>query len=352
MTTLLGTLFKMKRALLLRAVRLTAALVCSFSVSLAFAAPPPIGKLVIAINSAPGGGYDTYARLVAAHLGRFLPGSPMIVPTNMPGGGGLIAANWLYNAAPRDGSAIGIIASSAIFAPFLGTSQAKYDPGKFNWLASLDDYHGVGVVTRDSPVKTAADLLKTEITVGAAGQGSDITIWPQLLQTVIGAKLRLVRGYDGAPAVYLAMTRHEVQSIFGVSWSNFKAEKAQWLADGEVRPIVQLSLTRSSDLQNVPTILDLTSDQQKRATLNLFIARQTYARPFLAPPGVPPETIDEFRGAFEKMVRDPAFLKDANRSHLEINVSSGVEMKRVIDGVLASPRPIVDAAIKELNGPE
>lgn len=335
----------------LMALCAAAALCFCAAVRAACAAPVPFagGKVTIAINSAAGGGYDAYARLVARHLGAFLPGNPTMLPENMGGGGGLIAANWLYNAAPHDGSAIGILASSAIFAPFLGTKQAKYDPAKFNWLANLETYHGVGVATRDAPVRSAADLTTTRLSVGGGGQGSDITIWPDLIKALIGAKLDIVRGYDGAPSVYLAMERGEVQSIFGVGWTSLKTEKAEWLRDGKIRPLVQISQERIPELADVPTVLELARSEEDRAVLSLFVARQIYYRPFLAPPGVPAPVVEQLRRAFSDMVKDPAFLADASNVHLDVDPTSGTDMTRVIESVLASPPEVVARAKAELG---
>jgi tripartite-type tricarboxylate transporter receptor subunit TctC len=307
------------------------------------------GKVTIAINSPSGGGYDAYARLVARHLGKYLDGNPAMIPTNMPGAGGLIAANWLYNAAPKDGSAIGIIASSAIFAAFLGGKQARYDAGRFNWLMSLDDYHGVGIALTSAPVKNAQDLLSKQLIAGAAGEGSDVTIWPNLIKSIVGAKLDIVRGYSGTPTIFLAMERGEVQSVFGLGWASVKAQKADWLTSKKVRPIVQISAERAPDLPEVPTVLDLVKNPEDRAVLELFIARQIYFRPFVAPPDLPAGAMAALRDAFAKMSQDPDFLRDAAQSGMDINVTPGSEMKQTIDKVLASPRPIVDRATAELN---
>jgi tripartite-type tricarboxylate transporter receptor subunit TctC len=328
---------------------LAAACVLFLSGTAGKAAPFAGGKITLAINSASGGGYDAYARLVARHLGKYLEGDPVILPTNMPGAGGLIATNWLYNVAPKDGSAIGIFAASAIFAPFLGAPGAKYDAGKFNWLMSLDNYNGVGIVYRDAPVQKAADLFTHELIVAAGGEGSDVTIWPKLIKSILGAKLKIVRGYNGAGAFFLALERGEAQSIFGLNWTSIKAQKADWLADKTIRPIVQIATQRHPELADVPTVLELAKDEESRAVLDLFIARQTYSRPFVAPPGTPPEAVASLRRAFEAMVKDPVFLQEAQTSGLDINVTTGVEMKSVIDRVLASPRPVVARAIAELN---
>jgi tripartite-type tricarboxylate transporter receptor subunit TctC len=315
----------------------------------AAAASSGSGKITLAINSAAGGGYDAYGRLVARHLARFLDGSPSIIPTNMPGAGGLIAANWLFNVAPKDGSAIGIIASSALFAPFFGSDQARYRTGEFTWLASLDDYHGVGLVRSGATVKVAADIFNHELVVGGGGEGSDVTIWPKLLKSVLGARLTLINGYSGTPAIFLALERGEVDGIIGLGWESVKVQKGTALKEGTIRPLVQIAVSRHDDLPDVPTILELVRTAEDRAILELFIIRQSYSRPFLAPPGLPSQTTAELRAAFDGMTRDADFLRDAAQAKLSIAVTPGAEMKKTIDRVLASPPSVVKRAIAELG---
>src|SRR5712671_1773567 len=199
------------------------------------------GKTVtLAIATPSGGGYDLYGRLVARHIGRYLPGNPTVVPQNMPGAGSLIAANWLANVAPRDGTGLAIIPSATLFENFLGNTSARFDARKLNWLISLNDYTAVAAAWHETPFATAADMLSKEFLLGSNAPASDTTVWPLLLNALIGAKTRLVRG--------------EVQGMIGDDWASIKANKANWLREKKVRILMQMTSARHPDLPDVPTV--------------------------------------------------------------------------------------------------
>ena len=240
----------------------------------------------IIVGTPVGGGYDAYARLAARHLGSFLPGNPSVIVQNMPGAGGLIAANWLSNVAPTDGTAIGILASEAMFEPLLGNSHAQFDLRKVKWLASLNDYTAVAVVWHDTPFMQAKDLIGREVIVGGASTASDLSVWPNLLNVLIGTKFRVVSGYDGSAGVALAMERGEVQGFVGDDWDSVRSNHSAWLRDQKIRILMQMRATRHPDLPDVPTALEFASEDT-RDVLALFIARQSFGRPFIAPPETP-----------------------------------------------------------------
>ncbi|HWG07321.1 MAG TPA: tripartite tricarboxylate transporter substrate-binding protein, partial [Beijerinckiaceae bacterium] len=267
-------------------------------------------NIQITIGTTTGGAFDLYARLVAQHIGQFLPGHPTTAAVNIPGAGGIIELNWLYNVAPKDGTAFGIVPLSAVFESLLGNNQAHYDARHFSWLGSLDDYDGSAVVWGGSPFKTAQDILDHEVIIGGGGTGSDITIWPNLLRTLIGAKIKLVSGYIGTANVALAMERGEVQGMIGQDWDGLKASKADWIRDGRIRPLMQIALQRRDDLKDVPTVMEFAKNPEDKSVLELFIAREMYSRPFTAPPGVSPAVLATMRQAFAKMAKDPDFRAD------------------------------------------
>lgn len=305
-------------------------------------------QMSIVIGTGSGGGYDAYARLVARHLGRQLPGNPTIVANNMPGAGAIVAANWLFNVAPRDGTALGIIPGSAYFQAFLGHKQAKFDARQFNYLASLADYHGIAVVWTGGAVSSAADLADKELVVGGAGAGSDITIWPRVVQSMLGAKIKLVTGYIGTTGVYLAMERGEVQGLVGNDWDGVKTTKADWLREGKIKPILQIAPARHPDLPDVPTLLELARTERDRDVLDLFIARQLYSRPFETTPGVPEATVAQLRTAFERMVADPDFNADAKKSRLPIKFTTGADVQASVERIHRAPADIVQHAMAEI----
>jgi tripartite-type tricarboxylate transporter receptor subunit TctC len=319
--------------------------------ALALAAPAhaqPVdlsGKTVtLAIATPSGGGYDLYGRMVARTIGRYLPGNPTVVPQNMPGAGSLIAANWLANVAPKDGTAIAIIPSATLFENLLGNAQARFDARKLHWLVSLNDYTAVAAAWHDTPFVRAEDLLSQEFLVGSNAPASDTTVWPLLLNALIGAKTKVVKGYAGTAGIALAMERGEVQGVIGDDWASIKANKASWLRENKVRILMQMTATRHVDLPEVPLALEFAKGEDNRAVLALFVARQTYGRPFLAPPGTPDAVTAVYREAFAKLVADPDFVRDTTQAQLIIKVASGAEVTRLVEEIHGTPKPVIERA--------
>jgi tripartite-type tricarboxylate transporter receptor subunit TctC len=301
-------------------------------------------KITLAIATPPGRGYDLYGRLVGRFLGAYLPGSPTVVPQNMPGAGSLIAANWLYNVAPKDGTAIGIMPSATAFESLLGNSSARFDARRFNWLVSLNDYTAVVAVWHASPFRTVKDLLSQELLVGASGAASDVTVWPLLLNALIAAKTRTVRGYPGTAGITLAMERGEVQGVIGDDWASIKANKGDWLRDQKIRILLQLTAARHPDLPDVPLVGAFATSQSNARVLDLFVERQQYGRPFLAPPGTPPAVVAAYREGLGKVVEDAEFIREANAARLIIKIASGAEVAAQINRIYDNPKPIIEQA--------
>jgi tripartite-type tricarboxylate transporter receptor subunit TctC len=301
-------------------------------------------KITLVIATPPGGGYDLYGRLAGRFLGQYLPGNPTIVPQNMPGAGSLIAANWLANVAPRDGTAIGIIPSATAFENLLGNPSARFDARKFNWLISLNDYTAVAAVWHTAPFVAADDIRARELLVGASGAASDVAVWPLLLNALIGAKTKVVRGYPGTAAITLAMERGEVQGVIGDDWASIKANKADWLRDGKIRILLQLTAARHPDLPDVPLAAQFATSEANRRVLELFVERQHYGRPFLAPPGTPAPIVAAYRDAFTRLVADPEFIRETDAARLIIKPATGQEMAALVERIYANPKPIIDQA--------
>jgi tripartite-type tricarboxylate transporter receptor subunit TctC len=301
-------------------------------------------KITLAIATPPGGGYDLYGRLVGRFLGTYLPGHPTIVPQNMPGAGSLIAANWLYNVAPRDGTAIGIMPSATAFENLLGNASARFDARRFNWLVSLNDYTAVVAVWHAAPFRTTADLFSKELVVGASGASSDVTVWPLLLNALMATRIRTVRGYPGTAGITLAMERGEVQGMAGDDWASLKANKTDWLREQKIRILMQLTAARHPDLPDVPLAADFATDETNRRVLALFVERQQYGRPFLAPPGMPPAIVAAYREAFGKVIADEGFIRAADAARLTIKIASGEEVTARVGRIYNNPRPIIEQA--------
>ncbi len=307
-------------------------------------------SVAVYIPAGIGGGYDAYARLASRHLGRFLPGNPAIVPRNMPGAGGVIVANYLYTVAPKDGSAIALFMAGAPFEPLFGNVQAKYDPLQFNWIMSLNRLVNIGIFWHEAPVRTMQDFFKQEVLVGSSGGGDSSTeVYPNLLNLLAGTRFKVVAGYKGNGESMLAMERNEVHGIVGTELSSLRATRPDWIRDKKVRIVVQINLSKSDDLLDVPSGLDLVKDAEGRKVFELLLARQEYGRPFALPPGTPPDIVATFRQAFAAMAKDEAFLKDAAKMRADIDLGSGDAVAGLYAKTYGSPRPLVERAVATLR---
>ena len=298
-------------------------------------------NVTMVIGYSVAGGYDNYARVVARHLGNHIPGNPTILPQNMPGAGSLRSANWLYNAAPKDGSVIGMFSRGMAMEPLIGTSQTQFDAQKFSWLGSGTNEVSTCVTWHESPVKTWADALKIPFTVGGEGSGSDPDIFATVVRNVFGVKLRLVSGYPGSAEVALAIERREVDGRCGWSYSSLKLQRPDWVTNKQVNILVQLALAKTPELPDVPLITDFATTDRQRQILRLVFSRQAMARPFTAPPGIPADRKAALRKAFSETMKDPAFLEEAKQRGLEVNPVSGDEIEALIADLYRSPADVV-----------
>jgi tripartite-type tricarboxylate transporter receptor subunit TctC len=306
------------------------------------------GQITIIVGTPVGGGYDAYARLAGRHLGALLSRKSRIVIQNMPGAGSLIAANWLANTAPRDGSVIGILPNATIFESLLGNHEAHFDAHKLKILGSLNNFTAVAMVWRQTGFTTARDLFTHEVLVGASSAASSNSVLPNLLNSLIRTKFKVVNGYRGSAGIALALERGEVQAMVGDSWDSIKSTKADWIRDKKIRVLMQATLTRHPDLPEVPTALEFVKPED-RDVLALLLARQTYAGLFLAPPGTPDAVVADLRQAMDKMVESADFRRDAERSKLVIEPAGAAEVQATLSKLLESPQPVVARASSELR---
>ncbi|HEY7246883.1 MAG TPA: hypothetical protein VH678_23660 [Xanthobacteraceae bacterium] len=288
-----------------------------------------------------GGAYDLYARLVARHPGRHLPHSPVIVPRNMEGAGSLRLANWLYSAAPRDGTAMATIGRGAPFDKLLARPGIEFDATEFSWIGSANDEVSICVAWHTSGVSTFTDLMQKELIVGAAGAGSDDDQFPRVINGVLGTKMRVVSGYPGGNDVVLAMERGEVNGRCGWSWSSVKSTHPTWLAAKKINILAQLGLSRHPDLPDVPLVQDFARTDEQRQILKLIFVRQALGRPFLGPPGIPPERLAVLRQGFNETMKDPEFLGDAGKLKLEVRPLSGEQAEVVVRQIYAETSPAI-----------
>jgi tripartite-type tricarboxylate transporter receptor subunit TctC len=296
------------------------------------------------IGYSAGGGYDVYARVLARHIGKHIPGNPNVVPRNMEGAGSLKLANWLYNVAPKDGTAFGIIGRGTGFDPLLGRKGAQFDAEKFNWLGSMNNEVSVCVAWHTTGITKIQELYGKELTVGGTGASADTDQFPRITNGVLGTKFKVVTGYPGGNDVGLAMERGEVQGRCGWSWSSVKSTHQKWIDEKKINILMQLALTKHPELPDVPLVVDLAKSDEQRRILRIIFARQVMGRPFLAPPNVPQDRVAALRKAFADTMQDKDFLAEAQKIDLEINPVSGEEVQKLVDEAYDTPKDIAQKA--------
>jgi tripartite-type tricarboxylate transporter receptor subunit TctC len=302
------------------------------------AAPIFKGKTIdIYTGYTVGGGYDLYTRLLARHIGKHLPGNPTVVPKNMEGAASIRFANWLYNVAPKDGTAFGTIGRGTALDPMLGQPGTQFDGTKFNWIGSANDEVSVCVAWHTVGISTFDDLMRRELLIGGTGPGDDTIQFGKVLVGVLGARLRIIAGYPGGNDAVLAMERGELQGRCGWSYSSVKAAHPDWLAQKKIAILVQFALAKHPELPEVPLAIDLAKTDEQRKLLRFVFARQVMGRPYLAPPGTPAATVAALRRGFMETMEDREFLADAERSKIEITPVSGERIQELVAELYKTP---------------
>jgi tripartite-type tricarboxylate transporter receptor subunit TctC len=308
------------------------------------------GKTIeLDISSSVGGGYDAYARMLARHMGRFIPGNPTVVPKNMEGAGGLRLANYLYNAAPKDGTAFATIYRGTVFEPLLGGRGAQFDATRFTFIGSANNEVSVCVAWHTTGVTRFDEVLTKELVVGASGPSADSYQFPKIVNGVLGTRFKIITGYPGGNDIDLAMERREVQGRCSWSWTSLKATHLPWVTQSKINILFQMGLSKHPDLPDVPLIVDLAKSAEDGAILKLIFARQVMAWPYLAPPGTPQDRADALRKAFTDTMTDKDFLADAEKSRLEIRPVAGADIQRLVKEVYETPAAITQRAAEILR---
>jgi len=300
------------------------------------------------IGFSAGSGYDVYARLLARYMGRYIPGHPTFIPQNMPGAGSLCAAQYLYNVAPKDGSAIGTLSRSMPVEPLLG--DAKFDGRKFTWIGNIANNNSLCATWHSTAIKTWADVVSKPFVLGGEGPGSDLDNFALILKNMFGAKLKLVSGYPGGSEVNLAVERNEVDGRCGWSWDSIKSTRPEWLRDNKLNLLVVFALEKSPEIPaSVPLILEKATTDEQRQILRLHLAGQAFGRPFFAAPGIPEDRKRALRTAFDDTMKDQEFVADALKMRLEVSPMKGAEIDRVLGEVYASPPGILEKAKRAIR---
>jgi tripartite-type tricarboxylate transporter receptor subunit TctC len=304
----------------------------------------------LVIGYSVGGGYDIHGRLLARHLGKHIPGNPGIIVQNMPGGGSLRAANYLYNAAPKDGTTIGVFSRGMAMEPLIGSSNTQYDSRKFAWIGSITNEVSVCATWSASKVKTWDDMLAMPFTVAGEGSGSDPDIFATMIRNVFGAKLRLIPGYPGSAEMTLAIERGEVDGRCGWTWSSIKLQRPDWITGHRLNVLVQLASRRIPELADVALLIEHATTARQRQIVDVILSRQAMGRPVVAPPGVPEDRRQALRLAFDATMADPDYVAEATARGLEVNPVGGADLDKLLDQLYATPPEII-AEVRAIIAP-
>lgn len=327
------------------------------AVGLALAVNPVTGQelyagktITVLVGGTAGGGFDTISRIMANHMGRYIPGNPNFVVRDMPGGGGIVVANHTYNVAPKDGTTIAYV-GPIVVQPLLSPDDKRiqFDAKSFTWVGSLGVTHSILFAWHKTPFMTAQDLFQREMVVGGTGAASTTDIYPKVLNAVLGTKFKLITGYQGSKETLIAIERGEADGRFN-SWDSMKTTSAHWIRDKQVRILLQASTKRHPELPEVPTALELAKTPEQRQAIEFLFLPAEMGRPIAAPPGIPAANKTILLDAFAKLVKDKAFLADAEKAGLEVDgPMTGAEIDKVVARIYATPPAVVSLVAKAMQ---
>ena len=302
----------------------------------------------IAVGFSPGGNYDLYARAVARHMGRHVPGSPEMIVQNMPGAGSRVLANNLYVRGPHDGTMIGVPNQGIPMDQALGLPGIQYDARRFHWIGSPNQEVNVAWTWHTSKVKTLDDARRIESVMGTTGPGSPTHYYPGVMNAMLGTKFKIVSGYPGSNELDGAIEKGEVDGRGAVSWAALRIT-SDWVATGKVNLLAQIGAAKAPDLPNVPLLHELAANENDRAVLEFLSLAPALGRPFFMPPNTPAENVAAIRAAFVKTMSDPAFVEETTRSRLDLNPITGEELRRLAEKTLNAPPAVIEAARKAIQ---
>jgi tripartite-type tricarboxylate transporter receptor subunit TctC len=289
-------------------------------------------SLDFVIGYPPGGSNDTFGRLVARHLGKYIPGKPNIIAKNTPGAGSFLAVNQIFNIAPKDGTVIGIGAPTLALDEKLGTQGVRFKTAEMSWIGRVDSLINVVFMWKTSPVKTFADATRIEATLSGTGAGSTVSIYPTVMNNVFGTKFKLVMGYKGSNEAMLAVERGEVEG-HSTSWTALKVAHPDWIRDNNVSVLVQFALNRHPELPDIPTAVDLARNDEERAILRAIMNAAEVGTAFFTTPGVPPDRLAALRRAFDAAMKDPELLSEAQKMRVAVSPMTGEDLQKLVSEV-------------------
>ena len=286
--------------------------------------------VTIMVGHEPGTGFDIYARAIAPHLSRHIPGNPSVVVQYMVGASGVVATNWLANIAPKDGTVMATFVHTVAFEPLFGNDKAQYVPAKLNWIGNLEESAGTCGVSKASGIAAFDDLLAREAVFGATGQTGPLGTFAQAVRNLVGAKLKVVYGYKGSAEVKLAMNRGEVQGVCGLPISTIKSFWGDELRNGEFKPVIQLSGRPHPDLKGIPHIERYAKTEEDRQVFDVIFGAQALGRVYVSPPGQPAERTKALRDAMAAVLKDEKFLADAAKARIDVDPMTGEQVEAMI----------------------
>jgi tripartite-type tricarboxylate transporter receptor subunit TctC len=306
-------------------------------------------SITVTIGFGPGGGYDVYARALARHLGRFIPGNPTIVPQNMPGAGGLKAASYIYHATARDGLTLATFGGFSVLEPLFGNDQANFDPLKFTWIGNMNRDASSCVVWNAAGFNSFDDIMHREMIFGSSGKASTTSQHALVIKNMLGAKVKVIEGYQGTNSINLAMQRREVDASCGIYLSSALSSYARDLKNGNMRFLIQFGRENVPFFGDAVNLYDLLKTDEEKQVADIIFRQAEVARPFTAAPGIPEDRAQALRTAFMQTLRDPAFLADARKLGLPIDPTTGEETTKLFASFYAAPKSVVDRAKFVMN---
>src|SRR4051812_44492530 len=302
-------------------------------------------RINLVIGYGTGGGYDTYARLLARFIGNHIPGRPNIIAQNMPGAGSRGAANWLFNVAPRDGTAIAMLSQSTPIDQALGATGIQFDARRFNWIGNMVVVNNIMIVWAQTGVRSIEDARQKPLAIGSTGASSPSVLYPQVSNNLLGTKFKIVAGYPGGGDINLAVERGEVDGRGSDSWASMKANNPAWISEHKVNILYQVGPKREPDL-DAPLWSELAQNDEQRQILEVISGDVAVGRPILTAPNVPADRVKALRQAFDETFKDPKFIAAAEQARMYLNPLAGEELQQIVDRIV-SPSPAVIAKVKD-----
>jgi len=300
------------------------------------------GNTIRIINWASAGGeYDIHGKLVSRFLGRHLPGQPTVLHQTMTGGGGLVAANYLYNVAPKDGTTLGIMVSSLPLSQVLGDAAVRFDAGRFNWIGTIAPTQECLVAWHTTGVKTWDEMTKREFVLGASGAGSPSVMVPTVMNALLGTKIKIVPGYPGGAQINLAMERGESMGRWN-TLSSWKVTNPNWIANKNIVFLVQSALKTSNGVTDAPLLTELARNDDDRKIFALLATGSELGRPLVGSPGIPPERLAALINAYRALFKDEDFRHEAQNLKIEIDPIIGQDLQAIVTSALATPKPLAE----------